>query len=519
MANFLSSISNLVVKRLGGFTPTEVEKALTTKESNTTPRGLLSSVDPTTAKTKGAPTETDFKTLYRIYKQESWVRASIDVIRRAALANSWEVRPNTRKKPEQADEQNKEFLLDFLERPNPEDSFDVILGDLVGDLQTYGNAYIEIVKNYKGEVAELYNLDATTMKVKHDEHGVILGYTQESEAGSTVDFEPNEVIHFKLTSKGSSVYGLSPLESLIRPVDTDLKAQIYIAKYYENFGAPKALFKFKNATPEQVRRNRLYLATQVAGVENAHKNLVLEGDVEYTPLGTAMKDTETLKIREYLRGEILAVYGVPPHKVSIIKTGQLGGNVDQWQDRTFKQETIIPLQRKIMDKLNHKLVKGIFGIMDWEIDFGDVLEQDRKTAAKIHEIYLEQGVLLIDEVREELGLSPLADGIDFEDEGLLENEDNVEDEVEETEDNIEETEEEVEEEIEEQEEAHTEVKTNFKANRTVNATIPTNEPLYKQKNLDVDFNIFEEGREKAQKVITKAIRGKIQTIADNIRNL
>ena len=516
--NIFSKLSKVVIKSFGGFTETEVKKAVKlniTDKHTYEPKGVLDSVDAQTAKTQGASTEADFTTLYRIYKQESWVRACVDIIKRASLANSWKIVANPR--VENANETVKEQLETFFEYPNTEDSFDDILTDVIGDLETYGNAYIELVRNGKGEVQEIYNLDATTLKVKHDEHGVILGYIQQGDSGDKVKFEPDEVIHFKLAAKGSSIYGLSPLESLIRPVDTDLKAQIYIAKYYENFGAPKALFKFKNATPEQVRRNRLYLATQVAGVENAHKNLVLEGDVEYTPLGTAMKDTETLKIREYLRDEILAVYGVPPSKISIIKTGQLGGNVDQGQDRTFKLETIIPLQRNVATKLTHKLIRGIFEIQDWSLSFGDVLEQDRKIEADIHGIYLTNKVLTIDEVREDLGREPLERETEGDETGNT-TADNKEDADDGMDGEKPDTENESENELSEEEVmiVGKQFQENFKPTHTVNSRLNNNELLVKSKKLTVNFDKFA-GNEKAfEKAITRYVNKKVQEISEKI---
>lgn len=481
---------NTIIKSLGGVTDEEsIGDGFMPYYLEKDSAGLIE-VDPQ-AKTMGAPTEVDFTILYRIYKQESWVRACIDTIRRGVTANSYDFESTI----DDASPNNESYLKNFFKYPNPEDSFDDILGDVSTDLLTYGNAYLEVVKDGRQRVKELYNLDATTMKIKHDEHGNVLGYRQEVITGGdvgSVDFEPDEIIHFRLTSKGSGMYGLSPLISLIRVVDTDLKAQIYVAKYFENFGAPKALFKFKNANAEQIRRNRLYLATQVAGVENSHRNLILEGDVEYQALSTGMRDTEVLKIRRFQRDEIFAVYGVPPSKVSIIESGNIGGGTGDSQDKTFKLETILPLQRKIAQKINHKLIKGAMGIFDWELTFGEVLDIDRLQEAKIHEVYVKSGILLKNEVREELGLQPL-DEMDEkkEDEELAPEDKNKPVDPKDPKDDKEEK-------VKDKEDEKKE------------------DVIAVKKGLDIDFSRFEPLREQTQKFLEAYVKNKIAKVANYI---
>jgi len=85
----------------------------------------------------------------------------------------------------------------------------------------FGNAFLEIVSGADGKPKELWNLDATTMRVKADEHAAITGYVRYrvgyANSFGAVDFLPNEVIHFKLGTKGSTLYGLSPSCRLFFP--------------------------------------------------------------------------------------------------------------------------------------------------------------------------------------------------------------------------------------------------------------------------------------------------------------
>jgi HK97 family phage portal protein len=381
-----------------------VEKSLSSGE---TPGGAKGYIDvvPQQSQTLGAPTPTNYATLYRVYKQHTWIRACVGVWARATTAAGWSI---TALDEKTKDDKTQKVLTDFFNYPNPDESMNDILEGIVTDLGIYGNAFIEVVPGMDGLPKEIWNLDATSMRVRYDDHGYIMGYVQRL-GQNTVQFAPEEVIHFRLNSRGSTQYGMSPIETLLMAVDTDLKAQIYITKYYENFGAPKGLYKMKNATPEQVRRNRLYLATQVAGIENSHRNLMLEGDVEYQQISSEMKDTASLDVRRFLREEIFAVYGIPPSKVAVIESGNIGSGTGDAQDAAFKKETVYPMQNKIGGKLTLQLIRTLFGIDTYQFTFNREDSEDALSKAKVHQIYLQGGVVDSNEVRADMGKKPKND--------------------------------------------------------------------------------------------------------------
>jgi HK97 family phage portal protein len=237
------------------------------------------------------------------------------------------------------------------------------------------------------------------MRVKADEHGTITGYIQvpRSQSGK-VEFTSREVIHFKLGTKGATLYGLSPLASLILPVTVDKYAQIYNRAFFLNGAKIRGAFIMKDATPEQVERNREYMEARVKNPDMAHSDLVLEGDIEFKQISTTQKDMEFLELREFTRNEILAVYGVPPSKVSIIETGNIGAGTGDHQTATFYDETISPFQMRLAEKLTKHVIRQGFGINDWSFQFNK-RAIDEKDQAEIFNIYLQNSVFSPDEVR------------------------------------------------------------------------------------------------------------------------
>jgi HK97 family phage portal protein len=347
---------------------------------------------------EGILPDIDFEIFNRMYEQTSWVRAVVGVICKAVTARGYTLTPA---KPG-ADPKSAEALQDFFANCNPNDTLLEILDDITRDVYVFGNAFVEVVYGADGKPREIWNLDATTMSVRADEHGAILGYVQSprysrSQEGK-VGFETREVIHFKLGTKGATLYGLSPLASLILPIAVDKFAQVYNRAFFVNGAKIRGAFIMKDATPEQVERNRAYLNVRAKNPELAHADLVLEGDIEFKQVGVNQKDMEFLQLREFTRNEILAVYGVPPSKVSIIETGNIGAGTGDHQTQTFYEETILPFQMRVAEKLNKHIVRQGFGITDWSFQFSK-RAIDEKDQAEIFGIYLQNGVFTPEEVR------------------------------------------------------------------------------------------------------------------------
>lgn len=154
----------------------------------------------------------------------------------------------------------------------------------------------------------------------------------------------------------------------------------------------------KDATAEQAERNREYLQARAKNPDLAQSDLVLEGEIEYRQISINQKDMEFLELREFTRNEILAVYGVPPSKVSIIETGNIGAGTGEHQTQTFYEETILPYQMRLAEKITKHIIRQGFGITDWSFQFNR-RSIDEKDQAEIFNIYLQGGVFTPEEVR------------------------------------------------------------------------------------------------------------------------
>jgi len=126
---------------------------------------------------------------------------------------------NARKRIERA----KIEMTDWLESLNDEDSFTTTMEKVFTDLQSTGNAYLEIGRTTRGEIGYVGHIPSTTMRVRRLRDGFVqviankvvyfrnFGATNANPLGT--DPRPNEIIHFKEYSPLNTFYGVPDIMS------------------------------------------------------------------------------------------------------------------------------------------------------------------------------------------------------------------------------------------------------------------------------------------------------------------
>jgi HK97 family phage portal protein len=357
----------------------------------------------------GREQRVNYSTLEAIYKRESWVRACIDAIARTSTSNGFRLVTEDPNDQRELTRRETRRILKFLKSPNPNDSFSDIIAEVVTDLHLYGDAYLEIVKDKKGLPIAIYNIYAPSVKVLVNRQGKVLGYIQNADgslrtgAGNDpVIFSPNDVVHFKLPNPGNEVYGLSPIESLFTPIQTDLHAQDYNLNFFKNNATPKLHVDLGNCTLPQLKRTKEFFNREFKG--QPHKTLVTEGGVKVSPIGVNPADMEFLNQRKFSREEICAVFGVPPMKIGIFDDVNRASAKEA--DKSFKAEKVTPIQRTIAKKTN-KCIISLFNQPRVKFEFVELDLRDEKEQAAIDKLNIEAGILTVNEVRKRKGLPPL----------------------------------------------------------------------------------------------------------------
>lgn len=364
----------------------------------------------------GAATQTDRRSmlgqLYEAYLACPWAWASINAVARTitagGLVTDWD--NDTGEGDGDAPDKPENVLL--MERMigycNPRENIRQILRGVITDLLVFGDAYIEVVWVGDQPVA-LYSLDCPSMLPIADEHGAVTKYVQLTDMGQRAEFEPRDVIHISLDSPRSSVFGVSPTQAALLSIVSWLFASATSKEIFRK-GAPPTIHVDHPAgsSPSEINRwNAQYMVRNV-GPRNIGTPINTKGGATVQELA----QSRTMDYLEFLtqkRDEIIAAYGVPPAKVGVIESGNLGGGTGEAQDRTFMINTCQPLAELVLEALNFHLAKLGFGVEGWRLKFRDIDMRDSATVENIRDQRLRNGSWTLNRYRTDIG-EPAVDG-------------------------------------------------------------------------------------------------------------
>jgi HK97 family phage portal protein len=365
----------------------------------------------------GAATQSDRRSmlnqLYEAYLACPWSWASVNAIARTitagGLVTDWDS-DDGEGDEKQPDKPQQVLLLErMIGYCNPRENIRQILRGAITDLLVFGDAYIEVVWLGQQPVA-LYSLDCPSMLPIADEHGTITSYVQVTELGQRATFEPRDVIHISLDSPRSGVFGVSPTQAAMLPIVSWLFSAATSKEIFRK-GCPPVLHVDHpaGASPSDINRWNAQYQQRNIGPRNIGNPINTKGGAGVNELSQS-RTMDYLQFLNQKRDEIIAAYGVPPSKVGIIESGNLGGGTGEAQDRTFMVNTCQPLAELVLEALNFHLAKNGFGVEGWKLKFRDVDMRDSKTVEDIRDMRIRNGEWTLNRARADIGEPPVDGG-------------------------------------------------------------------------------------------------------------
>lgn len=351
--------------------------------------------------------------LHQLYMTCDWVSSCVDVIARTVTAGGLQVVSDAEEETgaEVPEDPPEVFRLKRLMRfVNPREDMVQLLRNVVTDLLLFGDAYLEIVV-LLGEPIALYTLDATTMTVLSDAHGEVTGYHQDVDGIRTADFTPDQVIHFSMDAPRGGLYGVGPAQKVLLPATTWLFAMATLKECFRRGDPPRIHVDLGHFSDTDVQRWREQYTVHNLGPKSVGTPVLTTG-------GGGVQVLDQHKVADYLetcrtlRDEIVSGFGVPPAKVGIIETGNLGGGTGEAQDKTFRVNTVIPISAIILEKLNYHLVQVGFSVTDWHLQFSEIDYRDSEVVERIRDMRLRNGSYTLNRYRDEIGEPPVDGGDD-----------------------------------------------------------------------------------------------------------
>lgn len=306
-------------------------------------------------------------------------------------------------------------VLALLARPNPGQGRAELLEALFGQLLLAGDAYVEAVSGETGGVPfELHVLRSDRMRLIPGADGWPVAY-EYSVGARKHRFAVGEgvppICHFRNFHPQDDHYGLSPMQPAAAAMDVHNAASRWSKGLLDNAARPSGAIVYRGAdgtgglAPEQYDRLVHEMEAYHQGARNAGRPMLLEGGLDWKPMGFSPADMEFQKTKEAAAREIAVAFGVPPMLLGI--PGEATYANYQEAHRAFYRLTVLPLVSRVAASLGAWLSQFTGEALELKPDLDQVpalsAERDAQWARIAGADFLTDA-----EKRALLGLPPLA---------------------------------------------------------------------------------------------------------------
>ena len=251
-------------------------------------------------------------------------------------------------------------ITQLLARPNGGQGRAELLEALYGQLLLSGDGYIEAVGEETPQ--ELHVLRSDRMSVVPGADGWPVAY-EYAVNGRKHKFDVSglrkPVCHIRSFHPQDDHYGFSPMQAAAMAMDVHNAASRWSKALLDNAARPSGAIVYHGAegqghlSADQYERLVSEMETHHQGARNAGRPMLLEGGLDWKPMGFSPSDMEFQKTKEAAAREIALAYGVPPMLLGI----QGDATYANYQEahRAFYRLTVLPLATRVTAALAHWL--------------------------------------------------------------------------------------------------------------------------------------------------------------------
>ena len=245
-------------------------------------------------------------------------------------------------------------VMDLVARPNGAQGRAELLEALYAQLLLSGNGYVEAVGADTGVPLELHVLRSDRMSVVPGADGWPVAY-EYAVGGRRHRFDASgpvaPVCHIKNFHPQDDHYGFSPMQAAAMAMDVHNSASRWSKALLDNAARPSGAIVYRGAegqgklSDDQYDRLVNEMESHHQGARNAGRPMLLEGGLDWKPMGFSPSDMEFHKTKEAAAREIALAFGVPPMLLGIAGDATYANY--QEAHRAFYRLTVLPLATRV----------------------------------------------------------------------------------------------------------------------------------------------------------------------------
>jgi len=315
------------------------------------------------------------------------------------------------------------------------DNFDTFLRKITRDSLTYDQLNFETVPDRRGLPAEIYAVDASTIRAAEMEDPTPeTGVTFADFRGNSTENKFVQVLNGTVIAEFTGLelafavrnprtdiniqpYGHSELEILIHQITAHLWAEEYNSKYFSQGGTTKGILNIKgqNISKEQLDAFRRQWTAQIAGMTGAWKTPVVSVDgLEYVNVSQSNREMEYEMWMNYLINICCAVYQIDPAEINFPNRGGAGGSGGGLgeggiEDRlkNSKDKGLRPMLSFLANVINRYIVRRFSN--KFVFNFVGLDKESEKSRLEVQDKQV-RSFKTINELRKQRGMEPLENG-------------------------------------------------------------------------------------------------------------
>jgi len=284
-------------------------------------------------------------------------------------------------------------LHKLLERPNPAQSYNSFIGELIAFGKLTGNRYIYGIGPDTGanvgKYTELYVMPSQIMEIVSG--GIMKPVSKyKIEYNGTFEIPAEEICHIKdfnpyYDGTGSHLYGQSPLRAGLRSLTTNNEAVQTGVKYLQNQTARGLLMSDEGDINEvQAQQLKDKFRKQFQGSDNAGDVIITPKKLSWVNFGLNAADVSLIEQYNASIKDLCNIYNVPVQLLN--NTDSSSYNNMKEAKKALYQNCVIPELLKIKDELNRWLAPKYGENLCIEFDFSVIPELQEETDKVVEQL-------------------------------------------------------------------------------------------------------------------------------------
>lgn len=297
---------------------------------------------------------------------------------------------------------NNHYLNLLFDNDNKQMSKYLLIKQLIQSVLVRGNGFAYIERAKDSTPINLQFIDASDVVINYDKYNGTLNYTCCQISALPID--PSNMIHLRKNTY-DGINGISVLTFAKRSLDLASNVENSASDFYGKGGNVSGILKV-NTNLNKEQREQI-LSTWNQSFTNSNTSIaVLQGNMEFQKLSLNAEETQMLQTRQYNVSDIARFFGINP--ILLGQKDSTSYTTLEMVQSDFLIHTLMPYISMIEEEFKLKLNPDKNVKIEFDVNY--LLKTTKQTEAAYYSTLVSNGIMTVNEVRKELGLSEIEGG-------------------------------------------------------------------------------------------------------------